>query len=144
MKSKSLVLTTSIMMGIVFSLVASPLKNWYYTSYSDAQAQAEKTKKPLFIYLHKPNCSRCTSTWNGIVNNKKLVERLKKEVVLVYIDTKTNSSDFSTAYFKIRKNGGRFGTPLIGIINQKSQVLVDNEGYASVDKINQFLDKLKK
>ena len=125
------------------SVSAEENQQWYYTSFDKAKATADKTKAPLFIYLHKPNCGRCISTWNGITNDPVLQKRLKEEVVFVFVDTATSRDDFQKAYSSIRTKGGSFGTPLIGIVGNKGEVLVDNEGYASVAQLNKFLDKIK-
>ena len=125
------------------SVSAEENQQWYYTSFDEAKAMADKTERPLFIYIHKPACGRCISTWNGITNDPALKKRIKEEVVFVFVDTETSRDDFQKAYSSIRTKGGSFGTPLIGIIGNKGKVLVDNEGYASVAQLNKFLDKIK-
>ena len=127
---------------VVQSASAKDNQQWYYTSFDKAKATADKTEVPLFIYLHKPDCGRCLSTWKGITNDAVLQKRLKEEVVFVYVDTAASRDDFQKAYSSIRTQGGSFGTPLIGIVS-KGKVLVDNEGYASVAQLNKFLDKIK-
>lgn len=122
---------------------AGEAQQWHHTSFDKAKKQAAKKGMPLFIYLHKPDCGRCITTWKGISTDPALQKRLKKEVVLVYVDTSANRPDFQKAYASIRTKGGSFGTPLIGIVGKDGTVLVDNEGYASVAQINGFLDKIK-
>jgi thioredoxin-related protein len=141
-------LTAAFLLALCFafgaqSASAGEAQKWHHTSFDKAKTKAAKKGMPLFIYLHKPDCGRCISTWNGINNDPVLQKRLKKEVVLVYVDTAGNRADFQKAYASIRSKGGSFGTPLIGIVGKDGKVLVDNEGYASVAQINGFLDKIK-
>lgn len=126
-----------------YSVVAEERASWYYTSFDVAKSTAQKENRPLFVYLHKPICSRCVSTWDGISTDQALQKRLNEEVVFVFVDTEAQPEDFRKAYFSIRSEGGSFGTPLIGIVRQDGTVVVDNEGYVSVKQINQFLDKLR-
>jgi len=113
----------------------------YFTDLEEATSEAEKTGKPLLIFMHRKSCGNCAGTWKAILGDKILQSQLEKKVVFVKINVDGSSS--SSAYFMIRDSGGSYRLPLIGIIDVNSEeVFVDSEGYKTPDDLGDMLNTI--
>ena len=58
--------------------------NWEH-DYNRALATAKKEKKMIYLFIGADNCRHCDRFKAQTLSNKKLIETMKKEYILVYM-----------------------------------------------------------
>ena len=74
----------------VGSSSAKPPAEWQFKEWSEAVAQAETEKKPLFVLFGYEGCEWCEYLYRRGMNDAALRAKYQSSAILTYIDTKSH------------------------------------------------------
>ena len=120
-----LLLLTFILATSLFASV-----NWI-EDYDDALKIAQKENKRIYMFIVSNNCGWCKKFESTTLKDKKILQRLKKQYVLLHLIREIDDipSKFKTTPI-----------PRHYFLTNKGEVIFPVVGYRDVETFNNFLD----
>ena len=72
---------------------AEPPDSWQFKEWTQAVAQVNAEKKPLFVLFGYANCPWCEYLYRRGMNDAEVRDKYKQKFVVTYVDTKSHLPD---------------------------------------------------
>ncbi len=108
--------------------------DFYAGSYSDLQRQAERDKKPFFVFFHADWCKPCKQMEKEVFEDKDVGQYVSANYLAYHVDGE------ATQYKQLVKDYWVTAYPTIILFDKEGNEITRVDGYR--DK-SSFLDKLK-
>jgi len=106
--------------------------NWLH-DYDAAISQAKKEHKDIYVFVGADECRFCDRFKDLTLSKKEVIDRLKKEFILVYL---------SRDQHKIPKNFAIKGVPRHYFITSKGEIIHDDRGSREPAGFYDMLDEV--
>jgi thiol:disulfide interchange protein DsbD len=107
----------------------------FMTSLETAQAIAQETGKPIFLYAHASWCSWCRKFEEDVLRDEVVIQTLRNNFISVAFDVDNQIS--LTRNFKI------FGTPTMIFLDEKGREIRRIRGYSDLKTFKVALSSVK-
>lgn len=138
------VLAQAVLIGMLLAVVppgnalADPPSGWDFQRFDQAMARARNEERPVFLYFGRHGCPACDRTNRESFTDPRVVERLKANYVLAYVDSESGE--------RLRLPGGEritemelgvrlkvFGTPFFYFMQPDGAAILRAPGYQSAE-----------
>ena len=92
--------------------------NWEH-NYDNALATAKKEHKMVYLFIGADNCKHCERFKKQTLSNKTLIEKMKKEYVLLFM---------SRDQHKIPDKFEKYGVPFHYFLNANGKIIAEIQG----------------
>ena len=105
--------------------------------------EAKKSHKHVLVFLHRPNCSYCETMIEFTLPDEKIVQKIKKNFVLVDIDIREFGEvifdDFKGSRREFAKTLGYDFYPSVVFIDENREIVYEQAGYRDEDSFLNIL-----
>ena len=107
--------------------------NWEH-NYNNALTSAKKEKKMVYLFIGADNCRHCDRFKKQTLSNKELIEKMKKEYVLLYM-----SRDQHNIPDKFEK----YGVPMHYFLTAEGKIIAVIQGSRELEGWYDVLDEIE-
>jgi thioredoxin-related protein len=132
--NKNLFMKTVIFLMVLVSTVLSAVElNWGH-DYNKALIQAKDQNKSVYLFIGADKCKHCKRFKKQTLSNKKLIDFMKKDYVLLYM---------SRDQHKIPKKFELYGAPRHYFLNSNGKIIADTQGSRELAGWYDVLDEVE-
>jgi thioredoxin-related protein len=106
--------------------------NWEH-NYENALATAKKEKKMVYLFIGADKCKHCERFKKQVLSNTELIEKMKKEYVLLYM---------SRDKHKIPDNFEKYGVPFHYFLTPNGKIIAEIQGSRELAGWYDVLDEI--
>ena len=117
---------------LISSLSAVEL-NWEH-NFDNALATAKKEHKMVYLFIGADNCKHCDRFKKQTLSNKELIEKMKKEYVLLYM---------SRDQHQIPDGFEKYGVPMHYFLNSDGKIIAVIQGSRELEGWYDVLDEVE-
>ena len=130
---KNLYVKTLLLFMVLLSTMLSATElNWSH-DYNKALTQAKKENKSVYLFIGADKCRHCERFKKQTLSDKKLIEYMKKDYVLLYM---------SRDQHKIPKKFEIYGAPRHYFLTSSGEVIADTQGSREIAGWYDVLDEV--
>jgi len=128
----SLIRTLLLSAFLLLSTLSAVELNWGH-DYDKALAAAQKKKKMVYLFIGADNCRHCERFKKQTLSNKALIEKMKKEYVLLFM---------SRDQHKIPDKFEKYGVPFHYFLNSDGKIIAEVQGSRELEGWYDVLDEI--
>jgi len=126
---KKIVFSTFLLMSVLGAIEL----NWEH-NFDNALATAKKEHKMVYLFIGADNCKHCDRFKKQTLSNQKLIERMKKEYVLLYM---------SRDQHEIPDGFEKYGVPMHYFLNADGKIIAVIQGSRELEGWYDVLDEVE-
>jgi len=126
---KKIVFSTLLLMSALGAIEL----NWEH-NFDNALATAKKEHKMVYLFIGADNCKHCDRFKKQTLSNQKLIERMKKEYVLLYM---------SRDQHEIPDGFEKYGVPMHYFLNADGKIIAVIQGSRELEGWYDVLDEVE-
>jgi len=107
--------------------------NWEH-NYNNALTTAKKEKKMVYLFIGADNCRHCDRFKKQTLSNKELIEKMKKEYVLLYM---------SRDQHNIPDGFEKYGVPMHYFLTSEAKIIAVIQGSRELEGWYDVLDEIE-
>jgi len=107
-----------LLISLVISTLSATELNWEH-NYNNALDIAKKEKKLVYLFIGADRCRHCDRFKKETLSNKKLIEDMKKQYVLLYM---------SRDQHKIPEGFEKYGVPMHYFLTPEGKIISQAQG----------------
>ncbi len=107
--------------------------NWEH-NYNNAITTAKKEKKMVYLFIGADNCRHCDRFKKQTLSNKELIEKMKKEYVLLYM---------SRDQHNIPDGFEKYGVPMHYFLTSEAKIIAVIQGSRELEGWYDVLDEIE-
>jgi len=107
--------------------------NWEH-NFDNALATAKKEHKMVYLFIGADNCKHCDRFKKQTLSNKALIEKMKKEYVLLYM---------SRDQHEIPDGFEKYGVPMHYFLNSNGKIIAVIQGSRELEGWYDVLDEVE-
>ena len=107
--------------------------NWEH-NYNNALTTAKKEKKMVYLFIGADNCRHCDRFKKQTLSNKELIEKMKKEYVLLYM---------SRDQHNIPDRFEKYGVPMHYFLTAEGKIIAVIQGSRELEGWYDVLDEIE-
>jgi len=119
---------------LIMALIATLSAMEWPSDYEKALAEAKKEKKDVYLFIGSSYCKYCDKLEAEVFSKKEVMNRLKKDYVLLYM---SRDIDDIPEQFETKP------VPKHYFLTNNGKVIYTTIGYRSVAGFNELLDEVK-
>ncbi len=127
-----LIITILILPFLSISILSAAELNWEHNYYT-ALETAKKEKKLVYLFIGADRCKHCDRFKKQTLSNKELIEKMKKEYVLLYM---------SRDQHNIPEGFERYGVPMHYFLTPKGKIIAKVQGSRELEGWYDVLDEI--
>ena len=104
------------------------------SDYEEALERAKKEKKDVYLFVGSANCRYCEKLKTGLFSKKEVLDRLKKDYVLLYM---SRDIDDIPSQFEVKP------VPRHYFLTSEGKIIYTTIGSRSVEGFYELLDEVK-
>jgi uncharacterized protein YyaL (SSP411 family) len=122
-----------LLLFLSFSSLQAIELNWEH-DYEAALKQAKKEKKLVYLFIGADKCVYCERFKKMTLSNKKLIEDMKKEYILLYMSRDRHN---------IPERFKMFGVPYHYFLTPEGKIIAEIQGSRELDGWYDVLDEIE-
>ncbi|HEC45702.1 MAG TPA: thioredoxin family protein [Epsilonproteobacteria bacterium] len=129
----SLIATVLLSILLFISTLDATELNWEH-NYNNALITAKKEKKMVYLFIGADNCRHCDRFKKQTLSNKELIEKMKKEYVLLYM---------SRDQHNIPDRFEKYGVPMHYFLTAEGKIIAVIQGSRELEGWYDVLDEIE-
>jgi len=129
----SLIATVLLSILLFISTLDATELNWEH-NYNNAITTAKKEKKMVYLFIGADNCRHCDRFKKQTLSNKELIEKMKKEYVLLYM---------SRDQHNIPDRFEKYGVPMHYFLTAEGKIIAVIQGSRELEGWYDVLDEIE-
>jgi len=129
----SLIGTVLLSILLFISTLDATELNWEH-NYNNAITTAKKEKKMVYLFIGADNCRHCDRFKKQTLSNKELIEKMKKEYVLLYM---------SRDQHNIPDRFEKYGVPMHYFLTAEGKIIAVIQGSRELEGWYDVLDEIE-
>jgi len=118
---------------LLISTLGAGELNWGH-NFQNALAEAKKENKMVYLFIGADNCRHCDRFKKQTLSNKKLIKKMKKEYVLLYM---------SRDQHNIPDEFEKYGVPMHYFLTAKGKIIAVIQGSRELEGWYDVLDEVE-
>ena len=129
----SLIGTVLLSILLFISTLDATELNWEH-NYNNAITTAKKEKKMVYLFIGADNCRHCDRFKKQTLSNKELIEKMKKEYVLLYMSRDQHA---------IPDRFEKYGVPFHYFLTSEGKIIAEVQGSRELEGWYDVLDEVE-